>query len=99
MAAVALLAVTAGTASAATFRLPAGFQPTGAALGVGGSVWLASGNFQAPGLALVASDGAVRSFPSGGGTLGGLTATADGGAWFTNERSAIGRITAAGQIS
>ena len=53
---------------AATVRLPSGFEPTHAAAGAAGSVWLAGGGFStAPGILLLAPDGGLRSFPSPGG--------------------------------
>ncbi len=92
-------AVLAPGVHAATVRLPDGFEPTDAAAGAEGSVWLAGGGLSAaPGIVLLAPGGGLRSFPSPGGRIGGLAATADGTAWFTDTTSAVGRITASGDV-
>ena len=62
-------------------------------------MWLAGGGFStAPGIALLAPDGSLRSFPSSGGRIGGLAATADGAAWFSDRTNAIGSVTASGDV-
>jgi streptogramin lyase len=101
-AALALLAAgsAAAPAGAATsVRLPDGFQPGAVAAGAAGSIWLASDQYsRAAGLALLAADGSMRAFPSPGGTIDGLAASADGAAWFTDATSAIGHVTPAGDV-